>query len=394
MNINKTIILLTSIMLLFTISHAQTLFSLGGYYYEPFPAQPGEKLDVWISFHNRGNDEIKNLTIKLEDNYPFTLYEGSREKNFGKIVPGEKVLYKYTVFVDTQAAQGSNNLRVSYKLRERESWKTLSIPLHVSSYRYHLDIESIEMERISPGDKGTVSISVKNNGDKIFRNVQLSLNLDELPIHTIGTVTTKTIPQLNPGEEKEVVFDVVTDVDAVDQVYSIPLSLAYQDQAQNSYLETFNFGIIVREEPKLKIILDDSGYFVRGRTEDFLVKIINLGKSRINFLEITLLDSAQYSILSSNYDYVGGIPSDDFEFSNFKIHTLNNGDVELKFLVEYRDQYNEEYIYQETITVPVYTQQELEMYEPSESNMAMYITIFILLAAFVFYYYKRKVKKK
>ena len=48
--------------------------------YEPYPADAGEFVTVWINVNNKGIDPVTNATFFLETKYPFSIPDGNAKR--------------------------------------------------------------------------------------------------------------------------------------------------------------------------------------------------------------------------------------------------------------------------------------------------------------------------
>src|SRR3989338_2733621 len=55
--------------------------------YDPYPAEPGHYIELWLKVENKGSIDAKDITITLTPRYPFSLNNGENPKtSFGKIM--------------------------------------------------------------------------------------------------------------------------------------------------------------------------------------------------------------------------------------------------------------------------------------------------------------------
>jgi len=81
--------------------------------YDPYPASPGEYIDVWVKATT--GTAASNLTFKLMPEYPFSLDANENAiRSFGNI--STEVVMDYKVRIDKNAVEGINPLKLQYSL--------------------------------------------------------------------------------------------------------------------------------------------------------------------------------------------------------------------------------------------------------------------------------------
>jgi hypothetical protein len=373
--------------------------------YEPFPAEPGEYVELWLKIANEGSEDAEDVSLVLEPDFPFYL-DGSEDpvRNFGKVLSHSIVLAQYKVRVDKDAVEGDNILGYKYRLKEGGKWKYGQIHITVQTIDAALSVESVETtpERIAPGQKSEVKITLKNLADSVMKDVSLTLDValvtiaaqtagtvttagtahELLPIAPIDSATEKRVRFINPGEEHTFVYTVMAYPDAASRVYKVPIQIQYYDELDKEYIKSDFIGLIVGTEPDLSVTLES---YEAGTAS---VRFTNKGLIDIKLLNVELEESDDYEIVSED-NYVGNIDSDDYETADFTIKTnmLGNGKIVLPLHIEYLDANNNKY--SEDIDVPV----KLQKQEKNGSKLWLVIALIVILTG-VYLLYRRWEKKK
>ena len=188
--------------------------------------------------------------------------------------------------------------------------------LGVNLVNSQIAIESFESSPgvVSPGNEIQLRIRIVNIGDDDVRNISLKLILDNLPLAPLKSSTEKLIEELEENEENTIIFNLISLPDAESQIYKIPVKLSYNNVNKDSIIS-----IEITSEPELDIILEDSEIIKINDKGIITVKLINNGLSQTRFLNLKLLESSAYEILSPNTVYIGEIDSQDFETEEFII---------------------------------------------------------------------------
>ena len=112
-NLKKILILSLILILTLSISFADDAkIKMDLLKYEPYPAEPGNYMNIWIRVTNEGNTEAYYPSIQFEDKYPFSLDESDeRVKEVGTIAPGREIPIPSATANPALYAQGPRGLQ-------------------------------------------------------------------------------------------------------------------------------------------------------------------------------------------------------------------------------------------------------------------------------------------
>jgi hypothetical protein len=130
--------------------------------YEPYPVNPGEYFDFWVSVQYNGNAGASGATFELVPEYPFSLDENeSATQTFGGASPS--VVLKYKIRVNEDAVEGTNILKLNYKVGS--NWYTKEFEIKVANAQ--TDFDAI----IQDSTSSEVSIAIANTGKNTANSV-------------------------------------------------------------------------------------------------------------------------------------------------------------------------------------------------------------------------------
>lgn len=375
--------------------------------YEPFPAEPGDYLDVWLKVENRGVRDVNNFELELIPFYPFSI-DGTEEGaiEISDIGTFESKLLKFRVIVDEEATD--NEYALKYKYRTSSiTWQEASVPITIYSINRDLSITSImsEPENIVPGEVSEIKITFKNNADSMMRyiNTQLSLvyaesatSYVELPFTPINGGSEKTIYSIPAGEEEEVVFNLMADPDATAGPYKIPIQISYFDKFGENHTRTEIIGLVVNAEPDMYVVVDSSDITKKGQSGEVYFKFINKGLTDIKFLNIEIPENENIKIIGPNNQYIGDVDSDDYETTSYRliVQKTNGNEATIPLNLEYRDANNQ--LFKEEIELPLILYSAAEKGEASSNSAVVIVIVLILIVIGTIVYRKwgRKNKNK
>ena len=372
---------------------------------EPDPAEPGKYVDVRFKFENNGSDQAKDVVIELLPEYPFSLDPGkSAVKKLGALHArqfGETaVIIKYKLRIDKNVVEGENELKLRYKF-DGYGWiepDNFNINIQTHDAILAVDAVSIDKKTLEPGSSGIVKIKLANKADSILKNIKVTLGLGDLPLVPIDSTNEKSIYKIDSRQSYEFEFKVLAKPNADSGVYNVPLSVSYLDELGKSYLKNVTIGLTIGAKPDLSITLDDSEIYESGKSGEIFVKIVNKGVTDIKFMNIKLMPSDNYRILSNEEVYIGNIDSDDYETADFELFIGGSKEkkVSLPVVLEYKDANNNDFKERIELTLDLYSASEAKKFGLKKGNgFVGNLVIVVIVVAGLFIYRKwRKHKKK
>jgi len=372
---------------------------------EPDPAEPGKYVDVRFKFENNGFDQAKEVVIELLPEYPFSLDPGkSAIKKLGALHArqlGETaVIIKYKLRIDKNVVEGENELKLRYKF-DGYGWiepDNFNINIQTHDAILAVDAVSIDKKTLEPGSSGIVKIKLANKADSILKNIKVTLGLGDLPLVPIDSTNEKSIYKIDSRQSYEFEFKVLAKPNADSGVYKVPLSVYYLDELGKSYLKNVTIGLTIGAKPDLSITLDDSEIYESGKSGEIFVKIVNKGVTDIKFMNIKLMPSDNYRILSNEEVYIGNIDSDDYETADFELFIGGSKEkkVSLPVVLEYKDANNNDFKERIELTLDLYSASEAKKFGLKKGNgFVGNLVIVVIVVAGLFIYRKwRKHKKK
>ncbi|MBN1644659.1 COG1361 S-layer family protein [Candidatus Woesearchaeota archaeon] len=360
--------------------------------YEPGPVEPGDIMEVYVSVTNEGTTS-EAFSIEFVPEFPFSLGPGEDEvKTLAALPRGENAIVKFWINVDPKAPSEDRDIKFNYRYSSNPIWIQLKSPISIRTTGAILNIAEYTTTPTTakPGDLVDIELTLRNSGNLDVRNVDVTLNLDESKFSTIGSGTSKRIGFIGKDNTENVKFTLIADTSTEIKVHSIPVTLKFRDSRGTEYTEETSFSLVMGAEPELMGVVDSTTISSKGRSGTVTLKVINRGIMDLKYLNMKLVSTDQYDVLSaSNEAYIGNLDSDDFETVDFIIKPKKK-DVQLKAIVDFKDPYNREYQRQFLLPLRVFSAAELG----KGGINWFFVTILLLIVAGVGYWYYRRRKKK
>lgn len=361
--------------------------------YEPSPAVPGSVVEVYVSVTNEGTAS-ETFAIEFAPEFPFSLGPGEDEmKTLAALPEGENAIVKFWIYVDPKAPSEDRDIKFNYRYSSYPNWIQLKSPISIRTTGAILNIEEYKTipEAIRPGDLVDVEITLRNSGGLDIRDIDVILDLDESKFAPIGSGNSKRIAFIAKDSTAKAGFSLIADTSAEIKVYAIPVTLKFKDSRGTVYSEETRFSLVMSAEPELMAVVDSTTISSAGSPGTVTVKVINRGIMDLKYLNMRLVSTEQYQVLSaSNEAYIGNLDSDDFETVDFIIKPKSK-DVQLKAIADFKDSYNKEYQRQFLLPLRVFSARELGQ---AGFNWFLLIAVLAVAGGVCYWYYRRRKKRK
>jgi len=378
---------------------------------DPDPVEPGDNIELRFSVENYGTGTAENVLVEIVSDYPFSLEPGvSAQKQLGSIsarqIGDDKVTLFYKMRVDKDAIEGTSEIDMRYSTNNGASWSKVGpFDVRIRATDSILTVGDVvtRPEKVAPGETVEVSITLKNDANTRLKDIKATLSLyketttgttttlEELPFTPVGSGIEMSVDKLDAGKEELVVFNLIVDADADTKPYKIPLTITYTDQYGEDFTKENTLGIVVYKKPDYTLNLESNDIFTSNRKGNVIISISNIGAGDMNYLNLKLKETEDYSVISTQKVYLGNLESDDYETAEFEIFVNSDKEyVPLQVELDYKDSYNEAYT--ETIMVPgielLSTQQAMKyglMPKPNVTGIILMLMFIGPLIAFWLY---------
>ncbi len=366
--------------------------------YEPFPAEPGTYVDVYLLVSNNVGI-AEGLQVELVEEYPFTLPPGiSKKKTIGNLdaLRETYAVVQYRVNIAPDAINKDYNLTAYSSTGDGKSKVKWEFPVTVkgSDASVTLDSYTLDPKQVRPGETAELVLTLKNTGRGNVKDLDVTLNLQGQQITTLGSGTTKRINRLGPEESAQIPFTLMVDGSAPIKLVEVPVQLQFRDYLNTAFNRTSSLGLVVQARPEVGARIDGSDIKQIGVPGEVSIQVVNSGVVDVRYVNLNLMESPDYELLSYTDEvYIGNLDSDDFEIAQFKIRPLVD-DPELKLGLKFKDPYNQDFSTTHQLRLRILTDEELGV--ENGGWMPLILMLVLGIGAIVGYraYKARRHKKK
>jgi hypothetical protein len=294
----------------------------------PDTARPGEPVELTVSVQNIGSNNLKNIAVLIEPKmgssslYPFSQISGeSLEQSIPYLNArqdnNDAAVLKFKLMTDANAAAGTYDIDIITTATDDGSSSntittTKTIQLEVKGKEY-AQIVTINKAGIDVGKEEPLEFIITNTGNSPLKNMVISWEDPKGVILPVYSDNTKYIKYLEPNQSVAVDYFVMADVNAVPGLYSLDVTLAFEnDQSETQNIKT-TAGLFVGGATDFDVSFSESS---QG---DVSLSIANVGNNMAYAVKVSVPDQEGYRVSGSSSTIVGNLQKGDYTIASFNV---------------------------------------------------------------------------
>ncbi len=349
--------------------------------YDPKPVEPGKSFEVEFLVYNELGESVE-VEFELSGDDMFDFSDTSDVEI--TLDAGEEETISFFVRVDADVSEEDGILELEYEIDGDKEVEEFLVLIDTSAY---LSVKEVDADSFNIGEEDYVKITVENSGVGVLNDVEVSLDLSEVPFAFVDGVGYEVISSLDGGETETIKFKLLALNDAEQGVYKVPFNIIYDGVEKETEL---SLEVVVF--PELEVIIEDS-FGIIGEVSEIKVSLVNKGLGDLKFLDIKLLDMNWYDVIGNDKVYVGDVDKEDYETVEFNLVTEKD-DVTLFFLIEYKDVDHSEFSEVYEVSLDSYTREDAEGFGLVESSTVSYWVYLIVILVIGYIVYKVRKRKR
>jgi hypothetical protein len=269
----------------------------------------------------------------------------------------------------------------------------VSMSVYAQGGALHIGMVAQDPDPVRAGDVVEVRFKVENVWDETKYNLEVEL-VPEFPFSLYGDSIIKNLGRIDGREIVYFDYKLKVDPQAADGDHELTLRVHDGDEGIWELKDMF-FIDIQQESVNIKPYIVSSDLITTGKSGTFTLEIANTGGVDVEALELELLPSKDYKLLStSNYVYIGDVESDDTESEDFNIY-VNKGTTEVHIPVNLKYKY-EDHLYDTNadLVLHLLTQKEAKQVGLVQGSSAPSIIVVIIVGAVAIYLIRRYRRKR
>lgn len=316
--IRSAVSVLALLMILIVLAAPAEAISVKLTKYDPYPANTGEYVTVWIKIENPGlGGPSEDVKLRVVPEYPFSLEPGDTGlEEIGKLAMNDYAMFDFRLRVDDNAIDGKNALKVEYRERIDSEWSETELAIEVESDKVDFEIADIDSVplRLKPGDDDAkIMVTIQNIGDGDAECVKSRLTLPPgfnasdsySDIANIGTVAADA--------SSNATFYIDVDESVPPGVHIATITINYMDKDSDECREeALDLRIPIKNTPLFEIVSSEitPGTIMVGDMVTLKMRIKNTGSEEGESVRARAMLKSEQPFDFSNgeaFDYVGNL---------------------------------------------------------------------------------------
>ena len=280
----------------------------------PNPARPGESAELTLSVQNFGNENLKNIVVTAQPEYPFSQLDGeslTRTISYLNARQDDAATVKLKLKVASDVPAGTYELDI-VTTDSTGTTKTTTLDIEVRGKEY-AQIVTISKSSIDFATEEQLDFVVTNTGSSSLKNMQISW------VDTTGTIlpvysdNTKYISYLAANESVTVSYIVMADVNANPGLYQLDITLKLEDYNSNISTISTTAGLFVGGGTDFDVAFSDNS------DGDISFSIANVGNNEAYSVKVSIPEQDVYSVSGSSSSIVGNLEKGDYTIASFTV---------------------------------------------------------------------------
>lgn len=283
----------------------------------PDPARAGEILELRFMIENNGGGDAINIHYELIPKFPFVAIPGEDyTRTITRLSAYQKgdnaATIKFGVLVDREAVKGTNDIELKRIREGSDITITMSFDVEVMGTEY-AQIIYVDKAKLYPGNETPLKFTITNVGNSPLRDLVFSWSEEDGVILPVYSDNTKYIKNIDVGESVELEYTVVADVNAVQGLYQLDLTLQYEKESGVTEDMNTQVGIFVGGETDFDVTFSESSEGVTS------LSVANVGNNPAYSVTVRIPEQSNYRVSGSTSTIVGNLDKGDYTIVSFQI---------------------------------------------------------------------------
>ena len=306
----------------------------------PDAARPGETVELTFGVQNVGNNDLKDITVTVEPEYPFTRISGeSLEKTVSYLNArqddNDAAVLKFKLITDSNSSEGTYEIKVT---TTSKSGSGSSSTTYTTTKTIQLDVRGKEYAQIVTINKANIDIAkeetlefiITNTGTSPLKNMVVSWKDPKGVILPVYSDNTRYIKYLKADQSVNVAYSVMADVNADPGLYTLDVNLSFEDYESNEKNIQTTAGLFVGGETDFDVAFSESA------AGEISLSVANVGNNMAYSVKVSVPKQDGYRVSGSSSTIVGNLEKGDYTIASFNVASTQAAGDEYRISIRYR----------------------------------------------------------
>lgn len=366
----------------------------------PTTISPGNDGYIQLTLRNSGTLPANRISISSVSWDRMIIPYGTWVGDIGALGVGDSLISLYKFSVSNNASSGLYTVTFNIEYCQDSYCKTIN-PNAIITVQSPSVVEliSINPTSLKLGEKANITFTIANKGSSQINNVIFTWSTQGNAILPLGSDNRIIIPVINANSFYEIPVEVSVSPNAIPGLYSLSISIQYQDKTGANQSISSVAGIEVGGETDFDVSVQESTSTLTT------LAITNIGTTTAYSTVVRIPQQENFRVIGTSSNVLGNLNAGDYTLASFQILPTRNftQGANRKLLVEisYTDAVGIRRVVEKDVEIGMFlnttfTRTRTTQFQAPLSNGLLYIIIGIvgILCVILFLKARKWIKRK
>jgi len=366
----------------------------------PTTISPGNDGYIQLTLRNSGTLPANRISISSVSWDRMIIPYGTWVGDIGALGVGDSLISLYKFSVSNNASSGLYTVTFNIEYCQDSYCKTIN-PNAIITVQSPSVVEliSINPTSLKLGEKANITFTIANKGSSQINNVIFTWSTQGNAILPLGSDNRIIIPVINANSFYEIPVEVSVSPNAIPGLYSLSISIQYQDKTGANQSISSVAGIEVGGETDFDVSVQESTSTLTT------LAITNIGTTTAYSTVVRIPQQENFRVIGTSSNVLGNLNAGDYTLASFQILPTRNftQGANRKLLVEisYTDAVGIRRVVEKDVEIGMFlnttlTRTRTTQFQAPLSNGLLYIIIGIIgiICVILFFQARKWIKRK